>query len=190
MSKYNTSLRRTVKWYHKLTVELLFGITLLNSQIIYDLCSTNKLSINAFKEEIVKELLKKPTEIEVRENWPSTSRCRSLQSHRFDKCASTAKDVTLSAPREKHKKTKHFPTGILVRYGSRWHSHRAGLPMTRGDRLSLCYGFRDHNACSGGSILLDSVIGIVEFTRDPPHLGMMIISPPYIYHQTLHIASL
>ncbi|KAJ8889943.1 hypothetical protein PR048_009448 [Dryococelus australis] len=44
-----------------------------------------KLSITVFKEEIVKELLKKPTEIEVCENSPSTSRCRSLQSHRFVK---------------------------------------------------------------------------------------------------------
>ncbi|KAJ8874611.1 hypothetical protein PR048_025477 [Dryococelus australis] len=43
---------------------------LLNSQIIYKLCSIKKLPVAAFKEEIVKELLKKPIEIEVCENSP------------------------------------------------------------------------------------------------------------------------
>lgn len=85
MSKYNTSLRRTVKWYHKLAVELLFGTALLNAQIIYNLLAAKKLSITAFKEEIAKELLKKPAETEVCETTPPTSRRRSLQSHRFDK---------------------------------------------------------------------------------------------------------
>ena len=31
MSLYNTSLRRTVKWYHKIPVECLFGRTPVNS---------------------------------------------------------------------------------------------------------------------------------------------------------------
>ncbi|KAJ8875081.1 hypothetical protein PR048_022972 [Dryococelus australis] len=39
------------------------------------------------------------------------------------------------------------------------------------------YGSPDHNACCWGSVPLDIEVGLVAFTRDPPHLGMLFINP-------------
>lgn len=88
MASYSTSLRRTVKWYHKVAVEMIFGIALLNAQIIYNSLQEKKKSITDFKEDVVRDLLKKET---TSTPLPSTSipptvaKRRSLQSHRFDK---------------------------------------------------------------------------------------------------------
>ncbi|KAI4456180.1 hypothetical protein MML48_8g00008220 [Holotrichia oblita] len=55
---YNTSLRRSLKWYRKLALELLPGRTLVNAHIAHQKIANEKLSISKFTEEVVKGLLK------------------------------------------------------------------------------------------------------------------------------------
>jgi hypothetical protein len=83
MSSYSTSLRRTVKWYHKIAIECLFGTTLVNALILFNKTQTTRMSITKFKEELVKSLLKKSVVEEPA--LPIATKRRSLNSHRFDK---------------------------------------------------------------------------------------------------------
>jgi Transposase IS4 len=63
MSSYHSPIRKTVKWYHKVAEELLFGTTVVNAWILYnDHCIScgrpdKKLQITAFREYLVKSLL-------------------------------------------------------------------------------------------------------------------------------------
>ena len=58
MASYNTTLMRTVKWYHKVVIELIFG-TILNSLVLYNKVNITKWSFTKFKEHIVNDLIKK-----------------------------------------------------------------------------------------------------------------------------------
>ena len=49
---------RTVKWYHKVVIELIFG-TILNSLVLYNKVNITKWSFTKFKEHIVNDLIKK-----------------------------------------------------------------------------------------------------------------------------------
>ncbi|XP_068235664.1 uncharacterized protein [Palaemon carinicauda] len=65
MSSYATALRRTLKWYHKLAVELLTGTCIVNAWVLYNkYYSPGKpISITDFKQSIVMSFLKgKPEE--------------------------------------------------------------------------------------------------------------------------------
>lgn len=57
MSNYNTSLRKSLFWYKKIALELIFGTSLVNSHIVYKLITNNKISITEFKENLVKHFL-------------------------------------------------------------------------------------------------------------------------------------
>ena len=83
IASYNTSLRRTVKWYHKVVIELIFGTTILNSLILYNKVSNTKWSITKFKEHIMKDLIKEDEiENEEPEPEPSTSRRGYIRPHK------------------------------------------------------------------------------------------------------------
>ena len=78
---YNTSLRRTIKRYHKIDVECLFGTILLNSLNQQD--TEQKISITKFKLELIKNLKSPRYE---KPQFPMTPSTRySLHSHRFHK---------------------------------------------------------------------------------------------------------
>lgn len=57
MKAYNSSLRRGVKWYRKLAIEMIFGSTIVNAHIVYTTVTKNKISITSFKEKLCEELL-------------------------------------------------------------------------------------------------------------------------------------
>lgn len=57
MASYNTSLRKTIKWYKKAVVEILTGTAKVNSWIVYCKASGNKIPIIKFWEIIAKQLL-------------------------------------------------------------------------------------------------------------------------------------
>lgn len=59
MKSYSSALRRGVKWYRKLAVELITGAALTNSHILYKAITQDKLQITKFKEELAKNLLQK-----------------------------------------------------------------------------------------------------------------------------------
>lgn len=58
---YNTPLRRGVKWYRKLAVEIILGTTLVNAFVTYIELTKDKISITKFKQNILKYILKKNT---------------------------------------------------------------------------------------------------------------------------------
>ncbi|XP_046404681.1 piggyBac transposable element-derived protein 4-like [Ischnura elegans] len=62
MSSYYTSLRKTIKWYRKIIIELICGTMLINAWCIHKkLDNQKKLSILQFRENIITALLAQPT---------------------------------------------------------------------------------------------------------------------------------
>nr|XP_022912443.1 piggyBac transposable element-derived protein 4-like [Onthophagus taurus] len=68
LKSYNTCLRRSMKWYRKLAFELLTGSAIVNAYIAYKEITNNKISITAFKEEVINGLLKTARQEETSEN--------------------------------------------------------------------------------------------------------------------------
>lgn len=54
MKAYNSSLRRGVKWYRKLAIELVCGAAIVNSHWLHQRVTNNKMSITKFREEVIK----------------------------------------------------------------------------------------------------------------------------------------
>lgn len=54
MKSYNTSLRRGVKWYRKLAIELVVGSALVNAFIIHQSITNDKMTITKFREHLIK----------------------------------------------------------------------------------------------------------------------------------------
>lgn len=57
MASYATSIRKGVKWYRKLAVELLLGVSIVNSWIVYKAATRRKINIRRFRLEIASSLL-------------------------------------------------------------------------------------------------------------------------------------
>lgn len=57
MKAYNTCLRRGVKWYRKLAVELLTGTALVNAYVLHQEVTHDKMSVTKFKEILATELI-------------------------------------------------------------------------------------------------------------------------------------
>lgn len=58
MKAYNSSLRRGVKWYRKLAIELVVGSAVVNAYIIHQEVTQNKMTITKFRESVIKDLIK------------------------------------------------------------------------------------------------------------------------------------
>ncbi|CAG5008151.1 unnamed protein product [Parnassius apollo] len=56
MIAYSTPLRKSVKWYRKLGVELLLNIALLNSYVIYKETTKSKIGIVEYRKKLCKNL--------------------------------------------------------------------------------------------------------------------------------------
>ncbi|KAL4083936.1 hypothetical protein QTP88_029252 [Uroleucon formosanum] len=79
LSSYNSPVRKSIRWYHKVAIELLFGTSIVNALLIYNkIKPNNKLKITQFREALVDELLglNKPNENE-NEQLTSTSMQRT-----------------------------------------------------------------------------------------------------------------
>lgn len=60
MSLYYTALKKGLKWWRKVIMELLFGTALVNAWIVYNLINDgNKIPKLQFVEEIIKAFTKK-----------------------------------------------------------------------------------------------------------------------------------
>lgn len=57
MASYVTTLRKGIKWYRKLGLELLLGVAVVNTWVVYKKVTKNKMSIRATRESLVEELL-------------------------------------------------------------------------------------------------------------------------------------
>ena len=58
MASYATTLRKGVKWFRKLGIELLHGMAIVNAFIIYNHVAENKIKIRSFRECVTKRLLR------------------------------------------------------------------------------------------------------------------------------------
>lgn len=80
MKAYNSSLRRGIKWYRKLAIEMIFGSTIVNAHIVYSYVTKNKISITNFKEKLCEELLFRAIDNE-KENTPARPVGNVAQKH-------------------------------------------------------------------------------------------------------------
>jgi hypothetical protein len=57
MSSYYTTLRKSLKWYKKVALELLTGTTLVNSWVVYEKLTNTKMPMLKFRELIARSLM-------------------------------------------------------------------------------------------------------------------------------------
>ncbi|KAF9763771.1 hypothetical protein NGRA_1069 [Nosema granulosis] len=57
MVSYATTLRKGVKWYRKLGIEMILGIAIVNSLIIYKKTANKNIGLRNFREKIICSLL-------------------------------------------------------------------------------------------------------------------------------------
>lgn len=57
MGSYVTTLRKGVKWYRKLGLELLLGTAIVNAWVVYKYISGKKITIIRFRENLIEEIL-------------------------------------------------------------------------------------------------------------------------------------
>jgi len=94
LSRYNSSVRKSIRWYHKVAIELLFGTSIVNALVIYNkIKPNNKLKITQFREVLVDEILglKKSNENEQLTSTSTQSTPRRTTKHIFQKTAEKCK---------------------------------------------------------------------------------------------------
>ncbi|XP_026746059.1 piggyBac transposable element-derived protein 3-like [Trichoplusia ni] len=69
MSSYYSTLRRGLKWYRKVMLELLFGTAVINALIVYNLKNENKLTKKEFIEHIIQKFSKMSLRKQPRIPW-------------------------------------------------------------------------------------------------------------------------
>lgn len=57
IATHNTALRRTIKWYRKIAIELIWGTSVVNAHILCKKITNNNLRIDEFREKIIEALL-------------------------------------------------------------------------------------------------------------------------------------
>ena len=57
MASYATTLRKGIKWYRKLAIELLLGTAVVNAWVLYKHASKTKMKVRVFRENLAAELL-------------------------------------------------------------------------------------------------------------------------------------
>lgn len=88
MSSYNTALRKTIKWYRKIAIELLFGTSMINAHYLYKKINNSKITITEFREKVYEEMLfsERYKEPDNNEGIATDNRREKRKSeHKFDK---------------------------------------------------------------------------------------------------------
>jgi len=73
MKSYNACLRKGLKWYRKLAIELLTGTALVNAFVAHQEISKSPMSITDFRQEIIEGLLKINEEVRNEESQEKTN---------------------------------------------------------------------------------------------------------------------
>lgn len=62
MMSYSTLLKKTVKWYKKVAFDILLSTSIVNALSLFkSVTKNNSITVTLFKEQIIKQLLIKPT---------------------------------------------------------------------------------------------------------------------------------
>lgn len=57
MSSYSIPLRRSVKWYRKVIIDILLNIAVVNAHVLFTQVTNNKISITEFRTMLVENLI-------------------------------------------------------------------------------------------------------------------------------------
>lgn len=77
MKSYSTSLRRGIKWFRKLAVELITGSALVNAHVLYRKNTGEQMNITKFKEQVALKLLHiEQNNTLAEETLPNIQQCR------------------------------------------------------------------------------------------------------------------
>lgn len=91
-SSYNSPIRKSIRWYHKVATEILLGTSVVNAFIVYKLNKPEhkNISITKFREMLVDELLDLDQLTNTSEHQISTSNRRQSIKHKLEE--STERD--------------------------------------------------------------------------------------------------
>jgi hypothetical protein len=76
MASYSSTIRKGIKWYRKLGIQLLLGISVVNALTIYEIVTNKKMNIRKFREMLIGKLF----ELSDNGNRSSSSFCVSRHS--------------------------------------------------------------------------------------------------------------
>lgn len=88
-SSYASALRKTIKWYKKVAIEIILGTAIVNSYFCYQNVTGNSISITKFRESVVKSLLAAD---DYNISQPSILHFNRMQSHSFKKMPGSARE--------------------------------------------------------------------------------------------------
>lgn len=80
MASYVTTLRKGIKWYRKLGLELLLGVAVVNTWVVFKKITKAKMSIRAARETLVEDLL----QIEKRKNQKTKRKSSARNTHHLE----------------------------------------------------------------------------------------------------------
>lgn len=63
MASYSKVLRKTVKWYRKIAIEILLGTAMVNAHFLYKIITGSNMSITDFREKVLEDLLRPSTDL-------------------------------------------------------------------------------------------------------------------------------
>lgn len=98
LSSYSTPLRRSLKWYRKVAIELLLGTAVVNAHIVFCQITGKKQTITNFRKALVKQMItvKALPEPETENQDVSTpipnKRTKTMTKHTFRKMEGSARE--------------------------------------------------------------------------------------------------
>ncbi|KAB0790392.1 hypothetical protein PPYR_15240, partial [Photinus pyralis] len=94
MASYSTALRKTVKWYRKIALELLLGTAVVNAHFLFKAINDSTMSITDFREIIIESLLFPKSDGEETIDQPTTAKkSKRMNVHTFQKKKGRAHEV-------------------------------------------------------------------------------------------------
>lgn len=86
LSSYNSPIRKSIRWYHKVATEILLGTSVVNAFIVYNMkkLPNEKISITKFREMLVDELLGLDQLTNISEEPSNSNNKRKRAKHVFE----------------------------------------------------------------------------------------------------------
>ena len=85
MSAYYICVRKTVKWYKKVFIEIILGTAIVNSWYVHCKLSGRKVDILNFRDAVIDEMTKQANKSHEEETLPVKARKVPLQRHHLGK---------------------------------------------------------------------------------------------------------
>lgn len=87
LAAYSSPVRKSVRWYHKVAIELLMGTSVVNALVVYKMVHpTSKMSVTKFRETLVESLLEITGEDEVPQKDKKRKKIQHEMKETEEKC--------------------------------------------------------------------------------------------------------